>query len=256
MIPNMKDVDLLSLSLDHKFKFSCHKGISCFTRCCSNIDILLTPYDIVRLKNRLGILSGQFLLQYTYIDIDEKTSHPFVMLKMAEDEQRRCPFISPEGCTVYSDRPANCRYYPVGQASLKKMDENLKLPYTEEFYFFVREEHCKGFQEDRQWTIRSWREDQEAALYDDINRPWKEILFRRNLPGHELDERKQRAFYMASYDIDRFRDFVFKSGFLDKFDVEPSVVENIQRDEIALLHFAFSYLKYILMMEETLRLKS
>jgi len=70
------------------------------------------------------------------------------------------------------------------------------------------------------------------------------------------DERKQRAFYMASYDIDRFRDFVFKSGFLDKFDVEPSVVENIQRDEIALLHFAFSYLKYILMMEETLRLKS
>lgn len=252
---NMKDVDMVSLSLDHRFKFRCHKGVSCFTKCCSNIDILLTPYDIVRLKNRLGMLSGLFLLQYTYIDIDEKTSHPFVFLKMSDDAERRCPFVTPEGCSVYSDRPANCRYYPVGQASLKKMDEAIKRPYTEEFYFFVREDHCKGFQEDKEWTIRQWREDQEAELYDEINRPWKEILFRRNLPGTELDEKKQKAFYMASYDIDRFRDFVFNSGFLDRFEVSQETVQNIKNDEVALLHFAFSYIKYILMMEETLRLR-
>ncbi|HIJ59718.1 MAG TPA: YkgJ family cysteine cluster protein [Nitrospirae bacterium] len=252
---NMKDVDIVSHSLNSKFKFKCYKGISCFTKCCSNIDILLTPYDIVRLKNRLNMLSGQFLLQYTYIDIDEKTSHPFVFLKMKEGGNRECPFVYEEGCNIYTDRPASCRYYPVGQGSLKKMDENLKQPYNEEFYFFVREDHCKGYQEDKEWTIKEWRQDQEAELYDDINRGWKEILFRKNLPGLSLDEKKQKAFYMASYDIDRFSDFVFKSGFLDKFDVDPEKVERMKKDEVELLQFAFSYIKYILMMEQTLKLK-
>ncbi len=45
----------VQLALDDKFQFRCHKGIACFNKCCENIDIMLTPYDILRLKNRLGI---------------------------------------------------------------------------------------------------------------------------------------------------------------------------------------------------------
>ena len=37
--------------------------IACFTRCCRNIDILLTPYDVIRMKNRLGITSTEFLAE-------------------------------------------------------------------------------------------------------------------------------------------------------------------------------------------------
>ncbi|MCX8069758.1 MAG: YkgJ family cysteine cluster protein, partial [Thermodesulfovibrionales bacterium] len=118
------------------------------------------------------------------------------------------------------------------------------------------EDHCKGFQEDKEWTIAEWRQDQEAELYDDINRGWKEILFRKNLPGFTLDEKKQKAFYMASYDIDRFRDFVFKSGFLDKFEIDSEKVQRMEKDEIELLQFAFLYIKYIFMMEQTLKLKN
>ena len=36
-------------------QFQCRKGIACWNACCSNIDISLTPYDILRLKQRLGI---------------------------------------------------------------------------------------------------------------------------------------------------------------------------------------------------------
>lgn len=46
-------------------QFQCRKGISCWNKCCSNIDITLTPYDILRLKNRLEIGSGEFLQKYT-----------------------------------------------------------------------------------------------------------------------------------------------------------------------------------------------
>jgi Fe-S-cluster containining protein len=253
---SMKHVEPIRLSLDTKFKFRCHKGISCFTKCCSNIDIMLTPYDIVRLKNRLGISSGEFLANHTYVEIDEKTSHPFVFLKMNEDAERKCPFVTAEGCTIYTDRPANCRYYPVGQASLKKMDDKINEPITEEFYFFIKEPHCMGFKEHSEWTIKSWRDDQGVDVYDDMNRGWKEILFRRNLPGHSLDEKKQKAFYMACYDADRFRRFVFESKFLEMFDVDEKTLERIKNDETELMKFGFEYTKYILMMEETLRPKT
>jgi Fe-S-cluster containining protein len=216
---------------------------------------MLTPYDILRLKNRMGISSGEFLANYTYIEIDEKTSHPFVFLKMNEDHERKCPFVTPDGCTIYSDRPANCRYYPVGQASLKKMDEKVNKPITEEFYFFIKEPHCEGFKEENEWTIKSWRDDQGVDVYDDMNRGWKEILFRRNLPGNTLDDKKQKAFYMACYDIDRFRRFVFESGFLNKFDVDDKKMERIKADETELMKFGFDYTKYILMMEQTLKTK-
>lgn len=252
---SMKSVEPVQLTPQSRFTFRCHKGIACFTKCCSNIAIMLTPYDILRLKRKLGMLSGDFLQRYTYTRIDEKTSHPFVFLTMHEDADKKCPFVSAEGCTVYSDRPANCRYYPVGQASLKKRDETANQVATEEFYFFVREEHCLGFKEKDEWTIRSWRDDQGVDVYDDMNRGWKEILFRRNLTGNELDEKKQKAFYMACYDLDRFRRFIFESKFLDAFAVEPERVEKIKHDEAELMQFGFDYTKYVLMMEETLRKK-
>ncbi|MFA5352714.1 MAG: YkgJ family cysteine cluster protein [Thermodesulfovibrionales bacterium] len=253
---SMKSVEPVRLSPDTRFKFRCHKGIECFTKCCSNIDIMLTPYDIVRLKNRLGISSGDFLNDYTYTHIEEKTSHPFVYLKMKEDDpEKNCPFVSADGCTIYTDRPANCRYYPVGQASLKKNDEASNTPVTEEFYFFVKEEHCLGFQEETEWTIQAWRDDQGVDVYDDMNREWKNILFRRNLPGHELDEKKQKAFYLACYDIDRFRKFVFESRFLDMFEVDEKTVEKIRNDETELMKFGFEYTKYVLMLEETLKVR-
>ncbi len=45
----------VKLSLDDTIQFNCHKGIACFNKCCQQIDLTLAPYDIVRLKNRLGI---------------------------------------------------------------------------------------------------------------------------------------------------------------------------------------------------------
>lgn len=253
---SMKYVEPVRLSLKNKFRFRCHKKIECFTRCCSNIDIMLTPYDIVRLKKRLNLFSGEFLARYTFIDIDEKTSYPFVFLKMNDDDQRSCPFVTKEGCTVYSDRPANCRYYPVGQASLKKLDENINKPITEEFYFFIKEPHCLGFKEEKEWTIKRWRDDQGVDIYDLHNRGWKEILFRRNLQGHKIDEKKQKAFYMACYDVDRFRRFVFESGFLNKFDVDEERIKKIKDDDVEMMKFGFDYTKYILMMKETLKLRN
>ena len=249
----MKDVETTKYTKEKRFKFKCHKGVKCFTQCCSKINILLTPYDILRMKKRLDISSEEFLEKYTYMEIEKKSSHPLVMLKMMKDKERRCPFVKPDGCIIYTDRPASCRYYPVGQASLRISGES--GPEHEEFYFFIREPHCFGYQEEKEWTIESWRVDQEVDLYDEMNREWKEIQFRRNLPGHSLDTNKQAQIYTACYDLDRFRRFVFESRFLDIFDIDPEEIEKMKNDEVMLMKFGFKYAKYLLMLEETLKLK-
>jgi len=241
------------LTEESKFKFRCYPGISCYKSCCKNIDIMLTPFDIMRLKKRFGISSGEFLMKYTYVFVEPKSGYPFVFLNKNDDDEKTCPFLCEAGCSVYEDRPATCRYYPIGQASLKKFDMTDGI--TEEHYFFVKEPHCKGFEEEKEWTVAEWRKDQGVDLYDDMNRGWRELFFTRNMKAQKLDENKAKAFYMACYDIDAFRRFVFESRFLDVFDVPEDKIEKIKNDETELMNFAFDYVKFLLMMKETLKLK-
>ncbi|NWF76371.1 MAG: YkgJ family cysteine cluster protein [Nitrospirae bacterium] len=252
-MPSMKDVEPSKLSMNSGFKFRCHKGIKCFTKCCSKINILLTPYDIVRMKKRLGMSSEEFLEKYTVMEIDEKSTLPLVRLKMLNDDEKKCPFVTPEGCTIYTDRPANCRYYPIGQGTLRKGTD--KGPVNEEFYFFIKEPHCFGYQENTKWTIQTWRSDQGVDIYDEMNREWKEIQLRRNPLMEALDSNKQAQIYTACYDMERFRRFIFESRFLDIFEIEPTEVENIKTDDIALMKLGFRYSKYILLLEETMKVR-
>ncbi len=48
-----------------KFRFHCHKGIACFNKCCENADILLTPWDVVRLARHFGISTREAIDRYT-----------------------------------------------------------------------------------------------------------------------------------------------------------------------------------------------
>jgi len=36
------------LTRDDTFTFACHPGVSCFNQCCRDVNIFLTPYDIIR----------------------------------------------------------------------------------------------------------------------------------------------------------------------------------------------------------------
>jgi hypothetical protein len=254
MLMDMGAVEPVKRTKDSKFNFVCHSDMSCYTGCCSRSSIILTPYDVVRIKNRLGISSGDFLEKYTYTYIDEVNSHPYAVLKVMDGDKEGCPFVTPEGCSIYEDRPSNCRYYPVGQGiMIIASDEG---PVNEEFYFFIRDPNCLGYQGNREWTIESWRIEQGADLYDEMNREWKEIQLRRNTSDQsKLESNKQAMLYMASYDVDKFKKFVFESRFLDILEIDKEEVEKIKIDEIALMKFGFKYLKFILMLENKLKVK-
>ncbi len=235
------------LSLDQRFNFQCHKDVSCFTKCCRGINNVLTPYDILRLKNRLGLTSDEFLAIYTTPQILEKTDIPIVTLKLLDDEEQSCPFVREDGCLVYADRPTTCRYYPLGVASLAKTGDLDK----EGFYFFVNEPHCRGFEEEKEWTVREWRKDQGVDVHDEINEEWTDLVVKkRSFPQNiKFTDKTKSLFFMVSYNIDAFRRFVFESSFLDRYDIDEKTVETIREDEIELLRFGIRWLKDVLFRE-------
>ncbi|MGD2187440.1 MAG: YkgJ family cysteine cluster protein, partial [Desulfobacterales bacterium] len=101
---------------NESFIFECHPGTYCFTHCCRDADMYLYPYDIIRLKNRLGLSSAQFLEQHTTLAFRDNPYFPSVMLKMSDKEDKSCPFLSSKGCGVYGERPFSCRAYPLERA--------------------------------------------------------------------------------------------------------------------------------------------
>ena len=51
---------------------------------------------------------------------------------------------------------------------------------------------------------------------------------------------------MVSYDIDKFRSFVFESSFLERMPVDDETREQLKTDDVALLKFGVKWLKSIL----------
>lgn len=229
------------LTLDSPLQFACHPGVSCFTACCHNIKIILTPYDILILRRRLNIPAHEFITQYTEPTYLEKTDMPGVQIKLTGDKNG-CPFVTPEGCTVYTDRPSACRYYPVGMADFHEGGTDDAA--EEKFFFLVKEPHCKGHEEPKRWTIRDWRADQGVDVRDEMNKEWLRLVMRRKSFGLQatLSDAAKRMFFMASTDLDTFRKFVFESSFLDTYEVDADTVAKIREDDVELMLFSFRYL--------------
>ena len=240
------------LDKESKFQFNCHKDISCFNKCCTDVNIFLTPYDIIRLKNRLQISSQEFLDKYTFLPIDEKQNHPVVMLKMEDDENKSCPFVSEKGCSVYEDRPWSCRMFPLGVASPKDNGMNKES----EFYFILEEPVCHGHEETKQQTVNEWIKDQNVKDYSAMGEQFKEVSLHEYFgKGKQLEPAKQEMFYTVCYNIDKFRQFVFESSFLKRFEVGDDMIKKMREDDKELLLFGFDWLKYCLFGEGTMKVK-
>lgn len=230
-------------TLQDTFSFSCHKGISCFTACCRDINIFLTPYDVLRMKRATQMTSDQFLNTYTIAVVDPK-GFPAVVLKMTEDENKQCPFVSSEGCQIYQDRPWSCRIYPL-----------MPAPFMEHEFTLIEEPKCHGLKEQKEWTIEEWRRSQGIELYDSMNESYKDITMHNYVLNKKttLAPEEAKLLYMACYDLDKFRRFLFESSFFDKFDVPGETIAKMASYEEHLLDFAYKWIRFSLFKDPILR---
>ena len=252
--PYQSPVQPVELKLDSVIQFDCHKNVSCFNACCKNIDIALTPYDIVRLKRRFGLESRDFVGAYTTpYPMDY---HDLPGLKMnVKPGTTQCVFLAEEGCTVYDDRPAACRYYALGSMGVRKKDESE----VEDIYFVVKEDHCRGHEEPKKLTVAQYRTEQEVEIYDDMNREWRDIVLKKRSSGPTVgrpSDRSMQLFDMCSYDIDSFREFIQSSGFSEIYEIDSDELETLLKDEDELLRFAMRFLKQVLFGIMTIPMKA
>jgi Fe-S-cluster containining protein len=252
-LPAQSPIKPVQLRLDDTIQFQCRKGIACFNECCRNIDITLTPYDIVRLKRQLGLSSKEFVARHTVPFEMDHHGMPGLKL-MRKLGSTECTFLTEEGCGVYGDRPAACRYYALGSMAVRKKDAS----HIEDIYFIVKERHCLGHDEPRRLTVREYRQEQGADLYDEMNRVWRDLIIKKRSTGPTVgrpSERSMQLFDMCSYDMDSFREFIESPGFQDVFDLDAETLNKLYTDEDELLRFSMLFLNQVLFGDKAIPLK-
>ncbi|MBF0311355.1 MAG: YkgJ family cysteine cluster protein [Magnetococcales bacterium] len=236
-------LDPVKLSGSDLMRFKCYPGISCFNSCCSHIEIILTPYDLLRLRKRLGLDAEEFLNRFAEPTFLAKGDLPVPLIRM-DPESGKCPFVTDAGCSVYSDRPVACRYYPLGLALMHRQ----ATPGDETFYFLVREPFCQGHAEAKSWTVDAWRADQGSDGYDEVNQEWMTFILKRRTAGDAAKTPLPMAemVYMAQTDPDQMRRFVFGSTFRERFQVDAEEEKAILEDDVAMIRFAFRWLRSVM----------
>ena len=246
---NQKNFNLKPITPEGIFSFACHPGVSCFNRCCHEIDVILTPVDILKIKTELNMSSDKFLTQYTTMQKLKGTGIPLVKLLMRDNSNGACIFLDKErGCSIYQFRPLVCRSYPLGVASLDpRQSEDTSNDQPSEARFIIREDICMGHREPKTWTLKEWMKDQGTIGIESDNKTWLEIVAK--LKAMKLSENQKHEislFIMASYDLDTFWRFVFESSMLKRFKVEKKTVDLIRSDQLELLKFAMMWLQFTL----------
>lgn len=245
------DVDKLDglpgrrLDVTETFTFDCYPGIACFNQCCRNLNLFLYPFDIIRLKNHLAISSDQFIDRYVSVVLRPASFFPDVLLRMQDDNDSFCPFVAEAGCEVYADRPDTCRKFPMEEGVRYQPDSGK----PERIYIFRPPDFCRGPREARTWTAAGWARDSDDVLYDKLTLEWAALkaLFQSDPWGHEGPggPRAKMAF-MATYNIDAFREFVFNSSFLKRYKLKTDLLKKLRKDDIELLKMGFAWIRFYL----------
>jgi Fe-S-cluster containining protein len=235
--------DVTPITLPETFCFVCHPEVPCFNECCRDLNQFLTPYDILRLKNHLGLSSGQFLEQYTSQHVGPESGLPIITLKPGDQKNLICPFVTPQGCRVYENRPSSCRIYPLMRGVARSRETGRM---TEQF-MVLKEPHCCGFEGGQTKTVQQWIEDQEIAIYNEINDKLMQIISLKNrrMPG-VLDIKSRHLFFTALYDLDSFRSQIINNGLVADLQIDSLLLDKALVDDVALLEVGMKWVERVL----------
>ncbi|MCP4748415.1 MAG: YkgJ family cysteine cluster protein [Desulfobacteraceae bacterium] len=197
-----EDHQFTPIATDATFQFHCHRSLACFNSCCRDLNQALTPYDILRLRAHLKLLTTEFLKQYVTIYIGPETNLPIASFRFHDQRNRNCPFVTPEGCSVYPARPASCRIYPLARALVRSSSGGLPQAH----YAIMREPHCTGFGEKKSQTVNQWVRGQGLQAYHEMNDEIIEFISLKNrlIPG-PLSNGQLQLIRLAFYDLDKLK---------------------------------------------------
>lgn len=225
-----------------EFPFHCHAGVACFTNCCKRVDMMLYPYDLIRLKQALKIDSEKLIHDHVNLVKGNNIYFPTPMLRLTEEGH--CPFLSSEGCDVYLDRPSACRTYPLERA----VDRSSNRGHAKDYYFLTKHDYCLGHSEEKKFSVQQWVRNQRIDDFNVANDLWTEIdtIFMTNpWKGEGVGGPKQQLAFMICYNIDGFRRFADEKMLLEQFKIQKDFKRRIQSSDSELQKFGYEWLKLI-----------
>ncbi len=225
------------LSPSETFSFACHSKVKCFTDCCRMLELALTPYDVLRLRRATQLRSDEVLEKFVLIEQETGEPFPRFYLTMIDDGRASCVFVTPKGCSVYSDRPGACRSYPLGRAATCVGDNTI----TESF-ILMKEKHCCGFSEPDHQNASEYSNAQGLDIYTIFNDSVAQILQHKSIrQGFAPSPKQVELFTLALYNIDSFRD-LFLAGSLNSTPASVEQLSHCDSDE-SVLQFSISWLE-------------
>lgn len=222
------------------FCFECTPDVPCFNRCCRQLTLPLTPYDVMRLRRGLGMESAAFLDTFCRILSFPDSGLPIVMLSMLKDPDETCPFVTPVGCHVYDHRPSACRSYPLGRGTRMARDG------MAETIYLVNEPHCRGFDDGRDWTSAEWFEHEGLGPYNASNDRYARLGALITASGDPISEKMGNMAMLSLYQLDKFHEFVTTMKIFDRVEVDEERRRAILESEEALLDFGFDWMELVL----------
>ncbi len=226
--PNSAEKELLTDV--SPFHFACHDALPCFTQCCKDVNIYLTPYDVLRLRNVLNLGSAEFLAKHTQHFLAKVTNIPVVQLLM-DQQTLYCPFVAGSGCQVYENRPWACRMFPLDLS-----------PLDGKYHLIAGKERCMGLFERGNRTVGEWLENQGITPYTEMEREYQAVVPERFRPGAAMNEGLGRVLFLA-YDLDRFSELLKNNAFRKLYDVDEEMLQRVREDGEEMLRLAFRYIR-------------
>ncbi len=235
--------EILPLDPTEPFGFRCGPEVPCFNACCRDLVQLLTPLDVIRLKQHLTMSSTAFLARYTVTYPGPGTGLPVVSLSPAPGTESACPFVKETGCQVYPARPTSCRTYPVARAICR----NRQTGAITERYALIRESHCRGFEARTTQTAPEFLIAQAAAADFAVSDKLMDVIHLKNRlrPGPLPREDMTRC-HRALYDLDRFREDLEHQPMVGGSPIPESQWAAAQTNDLALLSISLAWVRNLL----------
>lgn len=179
-----------------KFKFGCEKRGDC---CRDRHDnpILLSVYDVFRLRKHLEVSGIEFAEKYGQTILGGQSDIPLMILRniwLEKGEDRsQCVFLKGNECGVYKSRPQVCRLYPVGRATDSESNS---------YFFLTNTDGCCQSGCGKEHTIENWLKTSKVEPYVEWNDKFNKLYMQIDHKKYKaLDNKYKFVFGDILYDI-------------------------------------------------------
>ena len=179
------------------FEFKCDKRGDC----CRNRDenpILLSVYDVFKLRQHLGVSGREFAEKYGQTILGGQSHIPLMILRNIwienGEDRSHCVFLKENECSVYKSRPLVCRMYPVGRATDSESNS---------YFFLTNTEGCCQSGCGKEHTIEDWLKTSKVEPYLEWNDRFNKLYMQINHKKYKaLDNKYKFVFGDILYDIE------------------------------------------------------